>query len=172
MGTKAHADGEQSADVRQQMSRLYERLVHWLYERQNVRRAVPVAEELARLLASFGPRPESIFVEECRSLVHEARGDLGRAIKHREDEIRLIRRLHRAARNTGDADSLFQLYSYADLCDRLQLLAMLQHNHGDLKAALRALRECKRLCAAHGMAFDGEDLLRAYQEETRKALAK
>jgi hypothetical protein len=150
------------------MGKLYERLVYWLYERQDARPALPIADRLARLLQTLSPKPESIFAEECRSLVHEARGELCEAIEHRKNEIRLIRRLHRAATNTPDADLASRLYSYADICARLELLAMLYHDNGNSKDAVRTLQKCKRLCAAHGMAFEEEDLLREYQEDAKE----
>lgn len=52
------------------------------------------AERLARLLSKSDPRHESICGEECRSLIQEAKRNLPQAIEHRENEIRLIRRLH------------------------------------------------------------------------------
>jgi ATP/maltotriose-dependent transcriptional regulator MalT len=45
------------------------------------------------------------------------------------------------------------------------LLATLYHDRGDLKRAIRTLEESERLCADHGIVFDGEDLLDEYSRE-------
>lgn len=151
------------------MDRLYDRLVYWLYERQDAKRARRVADALGKLLARFGADPESIFVEECRSLVCEAKGDLPNAIKHRENEIRLIRRLHEISQNTATKDFVLGQYDYRDLCDRLDLLAILYHDSGDLNRAIRTLEESKQLCANHELTFDSENVLREYLKEQPSA---
>ena len=107
----------------------------------------------------------AIFAEECRSLAHEAKGDLGKAIHHRLNEIRLIRRLHEISYHTANADFVLRQYSYADLADRLDLLAVLYHDRGHLDQALSTLRESKQVCKRHGIRFDGEDLLHEYLKE-------
>jgi hypothetical protein len=56
-------------------------------------------------------------------------------------------------------------YGYGDLCDRLNMLAILYHDSGDLNKAVRILKEAKQLCQDHGIRFDSEDLLREYSEE-------
>jgi tetratricopeptide (TPR) repeat protein len=151
------------------MDGLYARLVTWLYERQDVRRAQSVANRLERLLARFPPKPQNIFIEECRSLVAEAKGDLKSAIKHRLNEIGLIRRLHELARgpDAGHAAALFRQYSYADLRDRYIILAMLHHDTGELDKAIKALRKAKPICKRHGIPFDSEDLLKDYLNERK-----
>jgi hypothetical protein len=148
-----------------EMDKLYDRLVYWLYERQNARRARPFAERLALALARFSPDPESIFIEECRSLVSEARGDLAEAIRRRENEIRLIRRLHEISRGKESESFILGQYGYDDLRDRLILLAMLCRDGGDVNRAISTLRGCKRLCARHGIPFGSDDLLRDYMKE-------
>jgi hypothetical protein len=52
-----------------------------------------------------------------------------------------------------------------DLADRLDLLAILYHEAGNPQQAIRILRQSQRLCARHGEAFDGADLLADYLEE-------
>jgi tetratricopeptide (TPR) repeat protein len=147
------------------MDQLYNDLLTWLYERRNVRRARVAANRMAKLLAQFNPAPESIFVEECRSLVYEARGDLAKAIKHRKNEIRLIRRLHKLAVKTEHADYIFGQYDYDDLRERLDILAMLYREKGDLDKAIRTLKESRRFCRDHGIKFDCDDLLADYLSE-------
>jgi hypothetical protein len=145
-----------------ELDKLYGKLVYWLYDRRNVRHARPFADRLEAVLKRYRQTPEAIFIEECRSLVCEAKGDLENAIKHRENEIRLIRRLHLISQNTPDAKYVFDQYDYTDLSDRLDLLAMLYHDGGDLNKAISTLLESKHYCQEHGIGFDGEDILREY----------
>ena len=121
------------------------------------------------LLPKVTPEHEGIFGEECWSLLHEAKGDLPRAIERRENEIRLIRRLHEISRNKPHEEIVLKQYGYDDLSDRLDLLATLYHDSGNLAEAVGILKESKRLCEAHGIKFDGEDILQEYLEEKRKS---
>ncbi len=105
-------------------------------------------------------------------MVHEGKGDLANAIKHRENEVRLIRRLHKLTRSTPSADYIFGQYSLSDLRDRLNLLAMLYHDQGHLDRALEALQESKKFCIQHGIPFDGEDLLQEYLQESKSHQAQ
>jgi hypothetical protein len=149
---------------------LYHKLLYWLYDRGEPARALPFAERLERLLDDVSPDGQGIRAEECRSLICEGRGDFPEAIRHRENEIRLIKRLQAISRGTPGWDYVRHDYDYSDLSDRLDLLAMLYHDSGDLDRAIHTLRESKRLCEAHGIRFDGRDLLRDYLSE-KKALA-
>jgi hypothetical protein len=144
---------------------LYDKVLYWLYQREAPAKARPFAERLERLLAKADPDHEAIFGEECRSLIEETKGDLGRAIEHRENEVRLIRRLHEISRGTPGEQAALRGYGYDDLSDRLDLLAVLYHDSGNLDKALSTLRQSQRLCQAHGIPFDGEDLLAEYLEE-------
>jgi hypothetical protein len=147
---------------------LYDKLLYWLYEREEGKKARPYAERLGRLLRKADPPAhEAIFGEECWSLVYETEGDIPKAIEHRENEVRLIRRLHEISRNTPHKDLVLKGYGYDDLSDRLDLLATLYHDSGRLNKAIEILKESKRLCKAHGMKFDGEDILQEYLEEKR-----
>ncbi len=162
MNPEPPAGKRKFADTSEEMGYLYDKLVYWLYQRQLFRRALPFADRLERLLANSGPETQSIFAEECRSLIHEAKGDLAKAIAHREKEIRLIRRLHEITQNTSGADFAFGQYNHADLSDRLDLLAVLYHDNGNLDKAIKTLQESKQLCKKHGINFDGEDILQEY----------
>jgi hypothetical protein len=113
-------------------------------------------------LARFNRNAENIFIEECRSLVCEAKGDLGNAIKHRENEIRLIRRLHEISQGTESEAYVFSQYDYADLSERLDILAMLYHAIGSLDKSISTLEESRQLCQIHGIDFDGQDILQEY----------
>ncbi len=160
-------DRRKFADASDQMGYLYDKLLYWLYARQDARRARPFADRLEEVLVKLRPEPESIFTEECWSLVHETKGDLAKAIKHRKNEIRRIGRLHQISENAPSADYVFRQYSYADLSDRLDLLAVLYHDSGNLEKALSTLWESKQLCEKHGIKFDGDDMLQEYLEEKR-----
>jgi hypothetical protein len=150
---------------------LYHKLLHWLYERGSRSRARPFANRLERLLDRAASGADSIRAAESRSLIAEARGDLPAAIRHREKEVRLIRRLHDlAAKGTG-AEYALRQYSPGDLSDRLDLLATLYHDSGDLDRAIGALRESKEVCDASRVPFDGHDLLSEYLDE-KKAVSR
>jgi hypothetical protein len=147
------------------MDRLYETLLTSLYEKQDIRRARSIARQLAKILSRFHLEPVSIFVEECRSLVSEAKGDLVDAIKHRENEIGLIRHLLRIPQGTEREAFIRSQYDYDDLRDRMNILATLYHDNGDLATAVGTLEKSRRLCRDHGLEFDGEDVLREYKQE-------
>jgi hypothetical protein len=147
---------------------LYDKLLYWLYQREDPLKARPYARRLARLLPKVDPAHEAIFGEECWSLVFETEGDLPMAIKHRKNEIRLIRRLHDISLNSPSKDFVFKRYGYDDLSDRLHLLAILHHDSGNLDKALALLEESRRLCKAHGIRFDADDMLQEYSEEKKE----
>ncbi|HMC63972.1 MAG TPA: hypothetical protein VKI65_03460 [Gemmataceae bacterium] len=163
---KVKPTAERNATESDQIGQAYDRLVSSLYEHEDAGRARSFADRLEQLLTQNGTEVGSIFAEECRSLIHEARGDLKKAIKHRENEIRLIRQLHKLAQETGNEDFIFQQYSYADLKDGLEILAMLYHDVGDLGEAVKLLHESKQLCEDHGIKFDSETLLQDYERES------
>ena len=60
------------------------------------------------------------------------------------------------------------VYDWSDLSDRLDLLAGLYCEAGYLDKAIRTLRQSKRLCAEHGIPFDGADMLEEYLAEKKK----
>jgi tetratricopeptide (TPR) repeat protein len=167
MKTEPPPDRRKFADDRDEAEYLYQKLLYWLYEREDPTRARAFAERLARLLSNVSPDHRAIFPEECRSLICEAKGDLPGAIKHRENEVQLMKRLHEISRNSPQREDLLRLHGYDDLSDRLDLLAALYHDSGQLDRAIEALQESKRLCAQHRIAFDGGELLRECLEEKR-----
>jgi hypothetical protein len=116
-------------------------------------------------LPQVDPDHQGIFGEECWSLAREAQGDLPAAIKHRENEIRLIRQLHEMNRQGVVSSAALEGYGHEDLSDRLDLLAVLYHANGGVEKALKMLRESKGICEEHGARFDGADLLRDYERE-------
>jgi hypothetical protein len=165
MKSKAPPSRRKFANAWDEILYLYHKLLYWLYDRGDARRAPSYADRLEKLLARVSPGDEAIRPEECRSLICEARGDLPAAIRHRENEIRLIRRLHEISVNTPSWDYLRQDYDYSDLSDRLDLLAILYHDNGDLDRAIHTLEESKRLCKRHGVPFDSQDMLNDYMRE-------
>jgi hypothetical protein len=148
------------------MEYLYHKLLYWLYERADTTRARAFAERLARLLSNQHSDGEAIFPEECWSLICEARGDLAGAIRHRRKEIQLIKRLQEISQTGPQREAIFRLYGYGDLSERLDLLAVLYHESGQCDRAIEVLQESKRLSEEHGIAFESEDLLLEYLQET------
>ena len=69
------------------------------------------------------------------------------------------------ARDTAGAGFVFGQYSHADLSDRLDLLAVLYHDSGNLDKAISTLKESKQVCEKHGLKFDGVDLLQDYLQK-------
>lgn len=146
---------------------LYDKLLFWFHQRENPGKAVRYGERLSRLLSKADPKHEAILGEECWSLIHEARGDLTKAIEFRENEIRLMRRLHELVRDTPGEATAMEGRGHEDLSDRLDLLAALYHANGELDRAIGVLKESRAICARHGIRFDGGDLLADYLREKR-----
>jgi hypothetical protein len=143
---------------------VYDKLLYWLYQRENADTAAAFAKRLERLLSKLAGSHDAIFGEECWSLVYETKGDLPQAIKHRANEIRLIRRLHDIARKSVNPQLVLEDYGHDVLSDRLDLLATLYFDSGSVEKALATLRESQQLCQQHGIDFDGADLLQEYSQ--------
>jgi tetratricopeptide (TPR) repeat protein len=164
MRNKPPAQRRKFASGWDEIGYLYDKLLYWLYGRGDAAKARAYAERLGKLLPKADPDHEAIFSEECWSLIYETKRDFRKAIEHRENEIRLIRRLHEISRGKPHQAVALKNYGYADLSDRLDLLATLYHDSGNLDRAMAILQESKRLCKAHGIKFDGEDILQEYLE--------
>jgi tetratricopeptide (TPR) repeat protein len=167
MKDKPPPDRRTFADKWDEIGYLHDKLLYWLYQRADPRKARGYAQRLEQLLPTAAPDHEAILGEECWSLVHETKGELGRAIKSRENEVRLIRRLYELSRGAPYKEVALRDYGYDDLSDRLDLLAVLYHDSGDLDKAITTLQESRKLCQEHGMEFDGDDMLQDYLEEKR-----
>jgi tetratricopeptide (TPR) repeat protein len=166
---KERKEGKLWDDIRA----LYDKLLYWYYEQENPKEARPFALRLERLLKKASPHHETILGEECWSLVYELKGNYKKAIRYRENEIRLIERLQELARGKPNGQVVLRRYDYADLCDRLELLAVLYHRAGNLDKAVSVLQECEELSRRSKIAFDGEDILQAYlDEKTKREAAK
>ena len=165
MKTDIPATRRKFADVWDEIDYLYHKLLYWLYDQGDPAKAKPFAERLERLLARAPSSRGTIRGEECRSLICELKQDLPGAIKHREEEVRLIERLHQLACDSPSWHYVQSQYDARDLSDRLDLLAILYHDSGDLEKAIGTLQESKQLCKREGILFDGEDLLQEYRTE-------
>jgi tetratricopeptide (TPR) repeat protein len=143
----------------------YHKLLYWYYDRQNLAKARPIARRLERLLSEVSSDQQTILGEGAWSLVLECKGDLLGAIQRRENEIQLIKRLLQISSKAPDPQAILKHYDYSDLGDRLDLLAILYHDAGNLEQALKVLRQSKLLCENHGIPFDGKDLLEDYLAE-------
>jgi hypothetical protein len=160
------------ADQRDQIDYLHRKLLYWLYEREDKARAHFFAERLGALLSKASPGHDAIFPEECWSLICEAKDDLPGALKHREHEVRLIKRLHAIAKTAPQQKDVLRLYGHDDLSDRLDLLAILYHDSGNLEKAISTLYESRQLCEKHELTFDGEDILQEYLEKKKNSPAE
>lgn len=138
---------------------LYVELVRAMYEDNDPASARPIADRLERLLAGSPDHAESIRGEEVRSLLAELRGDLAEAARCREAEVRKILELHTRTVNTPHWGYVSRQYDFADVSDRLDLLAGLYDRQGDTARAVATLRESKRYCEARGIPFDGQEML-------------
>jgi hypothetical protein len=165
MKDKPPSDRRTFAGEWDEIGYLYDKLLYWLYQRADAGKARRYAQRLERLLHAAAGGHDAILGEECWSLVHEAKGDLPKAIEFRENEIRLIRRLHELSRGAPYEAVALEEYGWDDLSDRMDLLAVLYHDSGDLDKAIATLQESKELCRKNGIAFDAEDLLQEYREE-------
>ena len=109
----------------------------------------------------------SIRAEEIRSLIAELQGDLAEAIHRRENEIEGIRQLHRLVEDKPGRDFVLRQYDCSDLSDRLDILATLYAEQGNLDRAVDLLHESRQFCESHQIPFDGQDLLDEYEMARR-----
>lgn len=138
---------------------LYLDLLRSFYGEGDRTKSRQVAAKLCKAMEDSPEFDDSIRAEEIRSLVAELRGDLAAAVQSREAEIRKILELHSLAINTPGWQRVLQIYDFSDISDRLDLLAILYDQAGDLDRAILTLRESKHFCDAHKISFDGHDLL-------------
>ncbi|HUY33556.1 MAG TPA: hypothetical protein VMV69_12475 [Pirellulales bacterium] len=148
---------------------LYLELLRSFYEKGDLDRARSDAMRLDEALANRPDVAGSIRGEEIRSLLAELRGELAEAIQHRETEIRKILELHSLAVNTQGWQYVLRQYDFSDVGDRLDLLAILYDEQGDLDRAVQTLRESKQFCESHEVPFDGQDLLTEFEQARRAA---
>lgn len=160
---KAKSDGS--------VETMYLEFLRLYYDEGKVTQARKVGKKLGLALAKQPEEADSIRGEEIRSLLAELNGDLVEAIRSRESEIRKILELHTLVKDKPSWNYVFRLYDYADVSDRLDLLAILYDSAGDHVRAVAILEESKRFCESHGIEFDGQDVLSEF-EQARKARLK
>lgn len=159
MSTRTNRNGAKPAPAPQELDALYLKLVKLLYEAGDRKEARQVAARLEKSLASAPDIAGSIRGEEIRSLVAESRGDYAEAARSREAEIRKILQLHALTANTAHWEHVSQQYDFADVSDRLDLLATLYDSQGDRGRAVAVLLESKQYCQSHQIPFDAQDML-------------
>ncbi len=147
---------------------LYMKILHWWYGKEDRQKALRYCDRLQALLEKTPDVHEAVLGEECWSLICEVRGDLAGAIVYRQREIELMKQLLRISAKSPNRDFILRNRDYPDLSDRLDLLASLYHDAGDLQKAIQILKESRQLCRRHGIRFDGADLLRDYLAEASK----
>ena len=167
MTTKALRLSTRSVRTWRKIDDIYHQLLHWSYDKQNLQRARPIAKRLERLLSEVTSDHQTILGEGAWSTVLECKGDLVGAIKHRENEIRLMKRLFQISSKAPDPKAILKHYDFTDLSDRLDLLAILYHDAGNLEQAIKVLRQSKSFCENHGIPFDGKNLLQDYLAEQK-----
>src|SRR5262249_26052563 len=133
---------------------LYHKILHWFYPLRDRSKALRFCKRLEVLLKKVASSHEAIFGEECWSLLYEVKGDLPKAITYRKSELKLIKKLWKISEKSPSRDYVLQRYDYSDFSDRLELLAILYHDAGDLDRAIDVLEESKRFCEAHQIRFD------------------
>ena len=148
---------------------LYLQFLQAFYEAENRALARQIGVRLQAALAVRPDLGDSIRAEEIRSLLAELRGDVVEAIRSRESEIRKILELHTLAKTTPTRSYVLRHYDYSDISDRLDLLAMLYAEQGNLERAKATLQESKQFCESHHIPFDGQDLLAEFTETERAA---
>ena len=165
MATKFPSTKRKFASEWDEIDYLYHKILYWFYPVRDRAKALKFSKRLESLLKRFASRHEAIFGEECWSLVYEVKGDLDKAIEHREREIKLIQRLWAISKDPPAKEIVRARYDASDLSDRYDLLAILYHERGDLDKAIQILIESKAICDEHGIRFDGKDQLREYLAE-------
>ena len=163
MTTKALLPSSFGAQEWREIDDVYHQLLYWYYDRENLQKARPIARRLERLLSEVNP--QTILGESAWALVLECKGDLHGALQHRQNEIRLMRRLLQISAKASDPKAFLKHYDFTDLSDRLDLLAILYRDTGNLEQAIKILRQSKSLSKNHGIPFDGKNLLEDYLAE-------
>src|SRR5580698_7857342 len=130
MKTDMLSSQAESSTIRRKSGQLYDALIYWLHGRNDRVRASTYADQLWRLLKEDAHNELGvIFSEECWALLYEARGQLDEAIKHRENEIAAIRKLHDLSTGKPFESLVMNQYSQDDLNDRLSLLSILRDEY-------------------------------------------
>lgn len=167
MSSKLRQDPATSTPENGEFHSLYLDFLKHYYEEEDREQAEKVAARLEELIHASPECADSIRGEEVRSLIAELRGDVAEAIRSREAEIRKILELHVLSANTPHWEYVSRQYDFGDVSDRLDLLAILYDQQGQLDRAIAVLRESMRYCESHKVPFDGLDLLRELEGARR-----
>jgi hypothetical protein len=142
-----------------------EKFLYW-YDHQGDRvNAQPFAVRLKGLLNRVEAPEAAILGRECLSLLAEFDGRLEAAIRHRRAEVALIDRLWAISLDSPQQRFVLSTCGPSILSDRLELLASLIAEAGDLDEAIRLLERSAQLCAEHKVTFHGEELLDDLRED-------
>jgi hypothetical protein len=158
MNRKTKSDKATQVAKAPTLESLYHEFLDLFYAKGDRRAARKLVKPLEQL-ANSPKYAHAIRAEEVRSLLAEFRGDLTEAVRCREVEIRRIYELHGISINTPSWELVKTFYSFSDVGDRLDLLALLYDRVGNLDRAIDTLHESKQYCEEHGVPFDGQDIL-------------
>jgi hypothetical protein len=164
MNPKATLTPASSPDRNDDLDALYHDLLRLFYDDEDREASLHLATRLEAALQAHPDVAESIQGDAIGSLLAEVHGDFDEAIRKRESEIRKIRELHRLAQGTPGEGLVLRQYGHDDLSDRLDLLAALYGEKGELDRAVAVLEESRQLCEDRGIPFDGQDLLDEFRE--------
>lgn len=144
-----------------EIKKLYDQVLKLFYEQRARSKALTIAPKLRLLVSLLDPGCNAVLGAAARGLLCELEGDYWGAIQSRQRELHLLNELQDA-----------QLPAHVratpnDISDRLDLLASLYWESGDLEKAEQTLLESQRLCAKHKIKFDGESMLRELRREKR-----
>ncbi len=168
MVSKSRTNHKNAGPYANEFDALYLEFVRQFYDKKDRARAKILALRLEKLLATSREFSESIKGEEVRSLIAELRGNLVEAIHSREAEIRKILELHALTINTPAWEHVSRQYDFSDVSDRLDLLAILYDQQGELDRAIAVLMESQGYCESRKIRFDGQALLKELQERPGK----
>jgi hypothetical protein len=152
-------DRRRSSTAARRVEKLRDDLLESFYDRGLKRQSLLLAARLEKALKSSPDYLGSIRAEEIYALIAEVRGDIERAARFREAEVRKILELHSLFVNTPSWEYVARQYDFSDVSDRLDLLAALYEKLGDSERAIATLLESKHYCESHGVPFDGQDVL-------------
>jgi len=159
MTEKAPPTRRKFSGIWDQINYLYDKTLYWSWGQGNWRKAQRFADRLKRLVVKADPKGEALLGVSSRALAAEVDGDLRKAIRFRQREIKMMRRL------TQPDVPQFARLSLDEVSSGLDRLAIHYWDLGDLPKALQTLEESRRYCAEHGLPFDGQDVVDEIRSE-------
>ncbi len=144
-----------------EIEKQYSQVLSFFYEKNDHKGALRLAPRLRLLIALHDPQCNTILGAAARSVLAELDGDYWTAIRAREREIELLKQLH------GEGLPAEIAASPEDISDRLDLLAGLYWESGDLEKAEKTLLNSQHWCAQKGIKFDGKSMLQELRKEKR-----